>query len=211
MLSRVQQITFAGARAAAAGKPVLYVTERCVFELTPDGVELREIAPGVDLDRDVLAQMDFRPRMTEVVEMDPRIFRDEPMGLKRDLLHLDLDDRIQRDDAMNRLYINFEKLRIRTRDDIARIGQRVAALCRDQTRPVDVVVNYDGTRIDEDMAEDYAALVAGLEKRFYGTVTRYSSSAFTRLKLGRTLRRSSAPHLFETADDARRFLDSLDG
>jgi propionate CoA-transferase len=208
MLERVQQITFSGARAAAAGKPVLYVTERCVFELTPEGVELREIAPGVDLERDVLAQMAFRPRMTEVVEMDARIFRDEPMGLNRDLLHLDLDDRIQRDDTANRLYINFEKLRVRTREDVTRIGQRVAELCRDQARPVDVIVNYDGTRIDEDVAEDYAALVAALETRFYGTVTRYASSAFSRMKLGNTLGRDSTPHLFESAEDARSFLDS---
>jgi propionate CoA-transferase len=205
MLTRVQQITFAGARAAAARKPVLYVTERAVFELTPEGLELREIAPGVDLARDVLAQMGFRPLTTDVQEMDPRIFRDEPMGLRRDLLHLDLADRIQRDDAENRLYINLEKLRIRTREDVARIGSRVAELCRAQTRPVDVIVNYDGTRVEEDVEEAWAELVHGLEARYYGAVTRYSSSAFTRMKLGRTLR---APHLFETAADARAFLEA---
>jgi propionate CoA-transferase len=207
LIERVEQITFSGPRAAAAGKPVLYVTERAVLELTPDGLELREVAPGVDVERDVLAHMGFRPRTTEVRVMDARIFRDEPMGLKRDLLHLDLADRIQRDDAANRLYINFEKLRVRSREDVARIAERVAELCRDQARPVDVVVNYDGARVDEEVEDAYAEMVAGLERRFYGTVTRYSGSAFTRIKLGRALAsRGVAPHVFETAEDARAFL-----
>jgi propionate CoA-transferase len=207
MLRRVEQITFSGARAAAQGRPVLYVTERAVFELTPEGLELREIAPGVDLERDVLGQMGFRPRMTEVGEMDPRIFRPERMELKRDLLHLDLADRIQRNSAENRLYINFEKLRIRSREDVARIRARVEALCAGQDRPVDVIVNYDGTRIDEEVQADYAEMVADLERRFYDHVTRYSSSAFIRMKLGRTLR-SRQPHIFETAEDARAFLSA---
>ena len=43
------------------GQPVLYVTERCVFQLTPDGLELIEVAPGIDIERDILAQMEFRP------------------------------------------------------------------------------------------------------------------------------------------------------
>ncbi len=211
MLAAVEQITFSGARAAAARKPVLFVTERCVLELTTEGIELREIAPGIELGRDVLDRMGFRPRMTEVGLMDARIFRDEPMGLARDLLHLDLADRIQRSDAENRLYINFEKLRIRSRADIARIRGLVEGLCQGQARPVDVIVNYDGARVDEDVEAEYAAMVAGLEARFYGTVTRYSSSAFTRMKLGRALVRGRAPHLFETAQDARAYLAAQSG
>ncbi len=60
-LDAVEQRTFSGEYAAAAGKPVLYVTERCVFRLTPDGLELIEIAPGIDLERDVLAHVGFTP------------------------------------------------------------------------------------------------------------------------------------------------------
>ena len=60
---------------------MLYITERAVFQLTRQGVELIEIAPGVDLKRDVLDQMDFEPLMNEVKVMDERIFRAEIMGL----------------------------------------------------------------------------------------------------------------------------------
>ena len=60
---------------------MLYVTERAVFTLTPEGVELTEIAPGVDLQKDVLDQMDFKPIVRDVKQMDERLFRTEPMGL----------------------------------------------------------------------------------------------------------------------------------
>lgn len=62
----VEQITFSGVRAARLGQPVLYVTERCVFELTKNGLKLIEIAPGVDLERDILAHMQSKPEVGEV-------------------------------------------------------------------------------------------------------------------------------------------------
>ncbi len=81
LIPQVEQVTFSGAYAAQHGQPVLYVTERAVFQLTPEGVELKEIAPGVDIQKDVLDQMGFAPIVRDVKEMDPRIFRPEPMGL----------------------------------------------------------------------------------------------------------------------------------
>ncbi|MGI9425727.1 MAG: acyl CoA:acetate/3-ketoacid CoA transferase, partial [Hyphomicrobiaceae bacterium] len=103
----VGQITFSGTRAAEIGKRVLYVTERCVLELSEAGLVLSEIASGLDLERDVLAHMQFRPIMHEVVQMDERIFKDDIMGLKVDLLHLDLADRIALDQSSGRLFVNF--------------------------------------------------------------------------------------------------------
>ena len=70
-------------QAAAHGKRVLVVTERAVFRLTAEGLELIEIAPGADLERDILAHMEFRPAVSpDLKAMDARIFRDTPMGLK---------------------------------------------------------------------------------------------------------------------------------
>ncbi|MBK5933495.1 propionate CoA-transferase [Rhodovulum imhoffii] len=81
-LEAVEQITFSGPRAARLGQPVLYVTERAVFRLTPEGLDLAEVAPGVDLERDVLDQMGFRPGTGNVTTMDARLFLPGPMGLE---------------------------------------------------------------------------------------------------------------------------------
>ena len=71
--------------AARQGQEVWYVTERAVFRLTTEGPLLVEVAPGVDLDRDVRGKVGFPLRVApEVRPMDPRLFGDGPMGLARD-------------------------------------------------------------------------------------------------------------------------------
>ena len=81
-VDQVQQITFSGKVAREKGQEVLYITERCVFKLVPEGVMLAEVAPGVDIAQDILARMQFAPIVPdEVPLMDPAIFRDSPMGL----------------------------------------------------------------------------------------------------------------------------------
>ena len=81
---RLRQITFNGPMALESGKNVLYVTDRGVFRLTRDGLLLTEIAPGVDLEKDILAQMEFRPLVADELKlMDARIFRKELMGLDK--------------------------------------------------------------------------------------------------------------------------------
>jgi propionate CoA-transferase len=78
----VQQVTFSGQEALRRGLPVKYVTERCVFELRPEGVTLTEIAPGMDLERDILAHLAFAPVIAEPLALMPEaLFRPEPMGL----------------------------------------------------------------------------------------------------------------------------------
>jgi propionate CoA-transferase len=85
-VQQVEHRTFSGKHAAAQGKTVLYITERCVFRLTIDGLELIEIAPGMDLERDILANMAFRPAISPTLkEMDARIFHKPAMGLKKHL------------------------------------------------------------------------------------------------------------------------------
>ncbi|WP_209343291.1 CoA-transferase [Flavonifractor sp. AGMB03687] len=81
-INKVQQITFSADYARKTGQNVTYMTERAVFKLVKDGIMLTEIAPGVDLERDILAHMEFRPLISpDLKEMDPRIFREEKMGL----------------------------------------------------------------------------------------------------------------------------------
>ena len=86
-VSEVEHRTFSGKQAFENRQTVLYITERCVFRLVEHGLELIEIAPGIDLDRDILARMDFLPAISPTLKiMDLRIFKDEPMGICTDVL-----------------------------------------------------------------------------------------------------------------------------
>ena len=80
-VARADQITFNGTLARESGKEVCFITERCVFRLTREGLTLTEIAPGVDLERDILAQMAFRPILSKDLKvMDSCIFTPGRMG-----------------------------------------------------------------------------------------------------------------------------------
>ena len=81
-IQQVEQITFNGHDAALRGQQVIFVTERAVFHLRPEGIELTEIAPGIDLDKDVLAHMEFKPLMRDVKRMDAGLFREVWGGLR---------------------------------------------------------------------------------------------------------------------------------
>lgn len=81
-VKKVQQITFSGDYAIKNGQEIIYVTERAVFQLTPEGLVLTEIAPGVDLQKDILSKMEFQPIVSSNLKlMDARLFREEKMGL----------------------------------------------------------------------------------------------------------------------------------
>ena len=82
LVEAVEQVSFSGPRAVAQGQEILYVTERCVLRLEREGVTVVEIAPGVDLERDVLAQSQFPLRVSRALKtMDAALFRPEPVGL----------------------------------------------------------------------------------------------------------------------------------
>lgn len=74
LVDRVEQITFSGEQAMKRGQKVIYVTERAVFELRQDGMHLTEIAPGVDLQRDILDQIGFEPVADSVRQMPAALF-----------------------------------------------------------------------------------------------------------------------------------------
>ena len=207
-VEKVGQVTFSGAYAAEIGQPVYYVTERCVFRRTQKGVELVEVAPGIDIERDILAHMDFAPIIEAPDEMDPCIFRPGAMGLEKVLVgDRDLADRIGYDPERNILFLNFEGMHIRTGRDVDAVREAVEGRCRGIGRRVAVIVNYASYRIDDEVLDAYARMIRYMEENYYTTVTRYTTGAFLRMKLGDALtKRDVAPHIFETEEDARAFL-----
>lgn len=201
----VEHRTFSGVQAVRWQQEVLYVTERCVFRLCAEGLELIEIAPGVDLETDILAQMDFVPVMHQAPRlMDARIFRDEPMGLRRDLLELPLEQRLSYDAQEGLFFVNFEGLAVRTEADIARIEQAVDAALASVGHRVDAIVNYDRFSIVPELVDDYIEMVKRLVKRHYRAVTRYTANSFMRMKLGQALEKHEVvPHIYGSAEEAQ--------
>ncbi len=87
-VEKVYKIVFSGRYAVEEGKEVMYITERAVFRLTPGGVELVEAAPGIDIEKDVLSKMEFKPVVRRVDEMDERLFCDKKLGLREEALEI---------------------------------------------------------------------------------------------------------------------------
>jgi propionate CoA-transferase len=201
----VEHVTFSGPFAASRGHPVLYVTERCVFALTPEGLELKEVAPGIDTERDILAQMDFKPIIRQEPElMDVRIFRPEPIGLRDDLLSIPLDQRFTYDPQQNLFFVNFERFAVRSREQIRAIVKTVEQKLTPVGHRVYAIVNYDNFSILPELLDEYSQAVRSLVDRFYSGVSRYTTSGFLRMKLGEALeKRGVAPHIFESAAEAR--------
>src|SRR3974390_90965 len=208
----VEHRTFSGDYAVKRGQPVLYVTERCVFKLGQEGLELIEVAPGIDIERDILARMAFRPIMRrDPMIMDKRIFLEEPMGLRDDLLRMPLERRFTYHPQQNQFFVNFEGHVIRNHKDIEQARRIVEDMLSPLGRKVYVIVNYDNFKIYPDMIDEYSAMVRGVADRFYYAATRYTTNAFLRKKLGAALnRRALAPHIFESADEARAHLRQLE-
>jgi propionate CoA-transferase len=211
LVPQVEHRTFSGREAWRRQQPVLYVTDRAVFGLHERGIELLEIAPGLDLQRDVLDRMGFAP----VVERPPRpmdasVFGDGSMGLRARLLMLPLADRFGYDPASRTFHVNFERLSIRTRDDVEAVRREIEARLEPLGHKVYGVVNYDHFTLDPEVEDDWAAMVHELVDRHYLAVTRYTTSGFLRSKLGAALAaRGVAPHIHESAAEARRALDGV--
>ena len=184
-VAAVEHRTFSGERARRGGQRVLYVTERCVFRLADGGgLELIEIAPGVDLERDILGQMAFRPAVSPTLHaMSADLFAAPPIGLRRRMLVVPLAERLHLDAEARRLFVDFAGLAVDSAADIDEIETGIEGLLAPLGARVDVVVNYDHFSIRPDLVDRYGAMVQRLVERHYRHVTRYAASGFLKARL----------------------------
>ena len=204
----VEHRTYSGAQAWKRRQPALYITERCVFALGPDGLELTEVAPGVDIERDILAQMDFKPVIRGTPRpMDAAIFVDAPMGLRARMLAIPLAERFTYAPEQNIFFVNFERLSIRSTQDIEDVRIEIERQLTPLGRKIYAIVNYDNFSLPPELIDAWTDMVQRLVERFYWGVTRYTTSGFLRVKLGDALaQRGVVPHIYESAEEAHEHL-----
>lgn len=206
-INQVEQITFNGKYAAELGQQVLYVTERCVFSMTSDGLELSEVAPGIDINKDILAHMAFKPIINNPKTMELSIFQPEPMKLKNQLINLRMEDRLTYDKLTNTVFINLAGAAIDTQDDLQKHYDFMYKFFGSLDKKVNIISNFDGRTIDPKLRTAYADFQAKLENTYFLHVARYTTSAFLRQKMGQDLKaRKLSPHIFETAKEAAAFI-----
>ena len=200
----VEQITFSGKIGSRSGQKILYITERCVFKLKDQNLELIEIAPGIDIERDILPHMEFRPLINHINVMDPRIFQPRAMGIRPELLTIDIDERIQYNSEINTLRLNFKGLEIETVDDIEIIRKVAEEKCKAAGKKVKAIVDYESFNIGEDLLDAYLEMGKYIIETYYQDVTRYTTSEEIRSKLGdEFVKRGLAPSLYETEEEAK--------
>ena len=203
----VEQITFSGHYARSRSQPVFYVTERCVFRLTDDGLELTEVAPGVDIDTNILPHMGFTPIIKNPVPMDARIFRDVPMNLLTDLMSLSMSERVSYDSSRNILFVNLMGWSAQTKNDLVNLRMIMIRACAKVGKRVNSVFNHDGFTLAESLVEDYAEMVQYMLDHYFATTTRYATSVFLRVKMKEALsKRGISPHIFDRKDEALSFV-----
>jgi propionate CoA-transferase len=186
-VERIGQTTFSAGYAQRWRQEVLYVTERCVFRLGAGGLTLTEMAPGIELERDILGRLPFKPAIEGPRAMNPAIFRAASMGLRERMLDTRMEDRLSYDPESNTVYMNYAGLRIRDVHDIETIVEAVDRLLEPLGKRVYSIVNYERFSCDDEVFDQYVDAVKYVEHKYYLGVKRYTSGAFLRHKLGTEL------------------------
>ncbi len=209
-VNEVEHRTFSGKYASRRGQTVLYITERCVFRLVEGGMELVEVAPGIDIQKDIVAQMEFAPIIKSPVTMDARLFGPDTMGLRSALLEFPLEQRFIYDPQQNLFFVNLEGYRVVSLEQVKRIGQVARARLEGVPGKVYAIVNYDNFSISPELVDPYADMVKRLMDEKYAGVTRYTTSVFLRMKLGDALSSSGVtPEIYDNAGEAREHLREI--
>jgi propionate CoA-transferase len=138
--------------------------------------------------------------------MDERIFRLAPMGIKEDLLTIPMEDRFAYHAADNIFFINLENYYMKTSEEIRKMKEIVGRILEPIGKKVHTIANYDNFNVSPHLLDEYVEMVK-YAAGFYESVTRYTTSAFLRMKLGDELeKRGVAPHIYESKEEARKAL-----
>jgi propionate CoA-transferase len=159
------------------------VTERCVFALREDGLELIEVAPGIDIQKDILDLLPFTPSVRDPKPMASMLFQSKVMGLRESISDMHIEDRISYTPETNTLFLNFAGMQVKTLEDLDRIKTAVEATLKPIGRRVVSIVNYDSFWVDPGISDEYLDLVRYVESNYYSKVSRYTTNGFMRIKL----------------------------
>lgn len=203
----VFETTFSGDEAVRRGQNVIYVTERCVFRRSghSDVIELIEIAPGVDLQKDVLDQMDFEPKISPDLKlMDSRIFKEEKMGTTAELFGT-LDERVIYNAEHHTVFLNMFGVTLNEPEDVEWYADGLRRIIKpivDEKGKVNLVANYDGFDLRKGLEPLFGEKISEVQEELYKSAKRYTGHAFKRAELKTSLDMKSwnADDLFDTFD-----------
>jgi propionate CoA-transferase len=210
-VSEVYETTFSGNEAARRGQQVFYVTERAVFRRTAAHpvLELIEIAPGVDLQKDVLDQMDFAPVVSPNLKlMDKRIFMDAKMNVVSELFGA-FEERVTYHADTHMVYLDLFGVILSTEDDVkwffTSLRRILDPLYEKGNGKFDIVINYDGFDVRKGLEDMFAEGAMKIEESFFKSVKRYALGAFQRARLARliSIQDWDRDELFDAFDNDR--------
>lgn len=206
-VNEIEQITFSGSRAGREGRNILYVTERCVFRLRENGLELTEVAPGIDMQKQILDLLPFAPIVNNVHPMKSELFQEGRLGLLDMMSDFGLEERITYNPDNNMLFLDFSGMRLKTNNDVDKIKAAVENVLRPIEKRVRAIVNYDSFWTDPEIADHYMDAVRYIENKYYESASRYSTNGFTRIQLAKGLEaRQVHSHVVQNYQEARRDL-----
>jgi len=206
-IKECEQITFCSQFSESQGQEVFYITERCVFKLIEGKLELIEVAPGIDLEKDILAQMEFRPVMRKIELMDKRLFAESIMGISSEFLLKELKTRVSYDAERNLLRLNFNGLEIDSQDDIDNIRKILVDLCTSIGKKVNTIVNYNAFKVSDPLFNQYLIMGKFVIETYYRKSARYNSNAEARaLFTDEFESRKLPPNIFATEEEALKYV-----